>query len=306
MIRIFVLLILIGFSVKVKAHEPEMEKLLPVELNGWTKTNEIYHYEGDDLFFLINGGADVYMEYGFRQVISAVYKHTEGGLMKVELYEMTDQDAAFGIYTLFANTDQTVAYGLWGRMGKTYIRFLAGNFLAVISLEREIPAGEKHLAGFAAFLTDNLPENTGKPELVSMLPDAEFILPGVKYFRGNLAMMNLYSFHTEDIFGFREGVLGDYGTHKLIILQFESRISVKPMFEKLSYNLKKIRKFSEVSFENSAISCKDIQGNFLVMETFDKYLLIFIGPDPVLQPELFERIKEGEEPAGEESLSGLQ
>jgi len=301
--KIFALIFVVGFSSGVAALEPALVKLLPAELDGWTQTNELYHYEGEDLFFLINGGADVYLEYGFSQVISAGYTRAGGGMLRVELYEMLDRDAAFGIYTLFATMDQTTAYGPWGRKGNTYIRFLAGNYIVVILLEREIPEGEAQLIGFADFLSKQLPENTGKPGLVSMLPDAEFILPGVKYFRGHLGLMNIYGFGTEDIFGFAEGVWGDYGTHRLMIMEFESVPAVKQMFEKIPVNLHKIRKFSSISIMNSAITCRDNQGNSLVMEPFKNYLLIFIGPDPILQPELFERIREGEEFIGEDSPS---
>ena len=44
------------------------------ELPGWSLSGKPEHVEGEDLFLLINGGAEIYHEYGFKQAITGMYK----------------------------------------------------------------------------------------------------------------------------------------------------------------------------------------------------------------------------------------
>lgn len=68
-------------------------------LQGFSIKDSVTVYRGDDLFFLIDGGAEVYLEYGFAQVMAADYSKN-GQQVHVELYEMNSIDAAYGIYSL--------------------------------------------------------------------------------------------------------------------------------------------------------------------------------------------------------------
>jgi hypothetical protein len=60
-------------SIQLLAQKETLTDLLPSinELEGFELKSEPEYYQGDDLFYLINGGADIYLEYGFKDVISA-------------------------------------------------------------------------------------------------------------------------------------------------------------------------------------------------------------------------------------------
>jgi len=56
-------------------------------------------FNGEGLWGHINGGADLYLEYGFTKL--RFYElRVENFTFRLEDYEMTDEDAAFGIYSL--------------------------------------------------------------------------------------------------------------------------------------------------------------------------------------------------------------
>ena len=64
---------------------------------GWARSDEARVFPGDALFSHINGGAELYLDYGFDRL--AVQDYTSGALeVRVEIYAMNDADGAGGIF----------------------------------------------------------------------------------------------------------------------------------------------------------------------------------------------------------------
>ena len=66
----------------------EIQTLLPDQAGVWGKHDKALTYEGDDLFLYINGGAEIYHEYGFEAVIVQDYKHETSGTISIEIYKI--------------------------------------------------------------------------------------------------------------------------------------------------------------------------------------------------------------------------
>lgn len=56
-------------------------------------------YDGNGLWGYINGGADIYLEYGFERVYVQEVLHNDH-LLKIDAFDMTDSVAAFGIFSV--------------------------------------------------------------------------------------------------------------------------------------------------------------------------------------------------------------
>ncbi|OGU61002.1 MAG: hypothetical protein A2V66_09630 [Ignavibacteria bacterium RBG_13_36_8] len=57
------------------------------------------YYDGNSLWGLIDGGADIYLEYGFEELAFQIVEW-EGFNFRVELFRMIDGNSAFGIYSV--------------------------------------------------------------------------------------------------------------------------------------------------------------------------------------------------------------
>ena len=68
----------------------------PKDIGMWSAEGETEVYIGDDLFIYINGGAEIYHEYGFVQVAVQRYRRGDDNV-SVEIYTM--EGDAFGIYS---------------------------------------------------------------------------------------------------------------------------------------------------------------------------------------------------------------
>ena len=107
----------------------------PQHIGTWSAEGETEVYVGDDLFIYINGGAEIYHEYGFVQV--AVQRYVRGDdSISVEIYTM-DGDA-FGIYSFArSSSGHAVKLGNGGTSADYYMHFWSGPELAVITAESE-------------------------------------------------------------------------------------------------------------------------------------------------------------------------
>jgi hypothetical protein len=83
------------------AVHPLLAQSLPETLGDWTLT-ETKIYAGPALYDYINGGAEMYFEYGFSTVEVGYYYKNELEIL-AEVYTMSSPQAAMGIYSFFRN-----------------------------------------------------------------------------------------------------------------------------------------------------------------------------------------------------------
>jgi hypothetical protein len=74
---------------------------------GWS-LGEKTVFKGGGLFDFIDGGAELFLEFGFGQVLVQRYVK-DGAELTLEAYEMTDADAALGIYLMKCGAEAPVA-----------------------------------------------------------------------------------------------------------------------------------------------------------------------------------------------------
>jgi hypothetical protein len=86
------------FFLLIRAHAQEALLLNENSMPGIEKINT-RHYDYDGLWGYINGGADLYFEYGFNSVTVQDIK-ISGSEFKVDIYRMKSPEAAYGIYSV--------------------------------------------------------------------------------------------------------------------------------------------------------------------------------------------------------------
>ncbi|MEE4274037.1 MAG: DUF6599 family protein [Thermoanaerobaculales bacterium] len=80
--------------------EPSVPPLeaVAVPLDGWALDGEPQVVVGDELFELINGGAELYHQLGFVQAAAAEYVDDSGRAISLEVFEMGDIQGAREIF----------------------------------------------------------------------------------------------------------------------------------------------------------------------------------------------------------------
>jgi hypothetical protein len=106
-----------------------LESILP-KLNSWELSEETESFIPESLFEYINGAAEIYISYDFKELIVAQYKIKDGDAnISVEIYDMGTGENAFGIYGAERFTDNHfISVGVQGYIEDDILNFLIGSY----------------------------------------------------------------------------------------------------------------------------------------------------------------------------------
>jgi hypothetical protein len=188
----------------------------------WSAEGESEIYVGDDLFVYINGGAEIYHEYGFVQV--AVQRYRRGDdTVTVEIYTMAGD--ALGIYS-FARSSrgQAVNLGNGASSADHYMHLWSGPELAAITAENEFEDIGEAVSEIAAAVAGCLQPGGVEPDLLDELPAEGRMVGSEVYFIGRLAFINVARPAAPLFSGFDEGATAHFGSgEQVVLLRFKDK-----------------------------------------------------------------------------------
>ena len=276
---VFVCALLFLASSGKASYQPDLQQSLPgeKETQGWKRTGSPQEYEGEDLFLYINGGAEIYHEYGFKRVVVQDYKKWSGKSISLEIFEMASPESAYGIYTFKTHPEEKeLGSGNGGRLADYYLNFWKGNFLVTLTGFAADEETVKGLLALATAVEARIDSQGEPPPLVVVLPETDLIKASLKYFKGNLGLYNCYQFFAEDVFGAKEGIRGDYKKGYSVFVihhgddEQEKYIEVKKAFrESPRYK----------NFKSNGIFVRviDRKGNLVFLTASEQYVFIIVG-----------------------------
>jgi len=233
---------------------------------GWTRDGEPQEFEGEDLYIYIDGGAEIYEEYGFARVVVQDYKSTAGKSISLEIFEMKTAAAAFGMFT-FKRSGQgkSLALGGGGELEAYYLNFWKGRFLVTLTGFDGSEGTVEGLLSIGRAVAAKLPNGGEAPGLVAALP-AEGLRPGsVKYLKGLLGLNNVYPFYTARGLAFKDAVRGIYDSGEtLILLDYGSAEARDAAWLELRRELERSERFEPAkNYLADAVAFKDGKGQYV-------------------------------------------
>ena len=266
----------------VTVSSQDIIKLLPAqgELPGWKIQQGPEIYEGEKLFDLIDGGADIYFEYGFTQVVSADYYDQAQNITQAEIYEMTDASAAYGIFSL---SQQSVEWGnAFGQLSvvtNDYIAFWKDKYYVNISWSSRQEPKSKPMETLASLINANIQATGAYPDLLTRFKALDATKRAV-FMRGNLALSNFYYFDYRDFFEISNAIACSPGDHNRIVIQYtDSNKSIQVLASAKQY-MTGNKRFTDVAMIYQGFTCKDNKGNQILVRQEDRYLIVLVALQP--------------------------
>lgn len=274
------MLLLIAVSAAAQQAPGDPSGCLPAsgDIAGWKLSGQPRNYRGDQLFEMINGGAGIYHEYGFRQVLSAEYADASGKSIGLEIYEMTSPASAYGIYTFkIGDNGKAMSIGQEAMLQDYYLNFWKGNLLVtVIGRDSE----ERTLQGVVelAKAVDARITNTGeRPDLANLLLREPLGFSHPKYVRGPLGVMNSHLFEAVNISGFREGMIGVVEDCQAFVFRFADKGECAEAFKRITSSLNNDPKFMNHTRNGHQYSMLGAEKEVVVINQLGRYIAIVIG-----------------------------
>ena len=199
--------ILLFFAPPISSQD--RQPVFPSDISGWELAEEIQVFSGDELFDYINGGAEIYFEYGFSRVSVADYERSED-MVTVEVYEMTE--SGFGIFSLLrSENDAAVDIGNGCALSDYYLLFWSGHCLVAVTAQTEFEGSAGAVLDIARAVAAGLPAEGALPAILDLLP-VENRLPGSeKYIVGPIGLQNVSVLASRLLAGYEEIAAARYG-----------------------------------------------------------------------------------------------
>ncbi len=128
-------------------------------------------YTSDNLWDIIDGGAELFLSYGFRDLRIAEYTDTAGTDVRVELYRHSTGENAFGIYSQERNPGyHFIGMGVQGYVEEKVLNFLCGSYYVKISSHREGKPGIDAMETIGRRVAEHLRQKAEWPAALAVLP----------------------------------------------------------------------------------------------------------------------------------------
>jgi hypothetical protein len=282
--------------VGVDAHAvDDLTRFLPTdrEVPGWERDAAVRSFQGDDLFMMINGGADIYHECGFSQVVAASYFDEAGETVKVEIYEMKDPAAAYSIYT-FKSGDggKELPLGQAARLQDYYLNFWKGDLLVTLVGSSSEGQALQSVLDIARAVDGKIDRTGEVPGLAQALTSGSVALSDAKYVRGPLGVMNSYVFDTRNIFHVREGVLGNVAGCRVFVFQYADTEESAAVFDSAADVLVAGSRFNSPVRKGRMLSMADRDGEGVQIRCAGEFIVVVVGPQGDQSEAVLNRIAE--------------
>jgi hypothetical protein len=205
-----------------------LSRYLPMEVNGWRTAGEDATYDRTTLYDYINGGAEPYLHYGFRQVLVRKFVREGQPPVVVDLFDMGAPENAFGIFS-FEREGEEAGLGQGSEYVAGYLRLWQGQFFASVLAEDETPAVKDMVFALGRAIEEAIPKAGGEPDLLKLLPAEGLVRRRVRYFRHHALMNQHYYVADENILRLgddTEAALAPYaapdGTVNLLLVRYPS------------------------------------------------------------------------------------
>ena len=251
---------------------------------GWYKSDFLLTFYENDLYGHIDGGAELFLEFGFDSLLVQDYTNGEASL-SLEVYCMKSPEAALGIYLMKCG-QEIPSRDIEARNSTNKYQSLAVKNSLYIQLNNF--KGNTKAESIMPVLLNNLLSKipvSGSLKIFSILPDKDKIPGSEKIIRGQYTLQSIYTFGDGDILqleGKTFGVVASYksednGQYTLIIIPYPDENKAKNIFNNLIKNLDPYLKI--IDKNDNRLIFQDYQKKYGKVRLTNKTISIIIHLD---------------------------
>lgn len=262
------------------------------EIEAWEPTGIMRTFVGEDLYSLINGGAVIFYEYGFKQAVTQDYAGADGKPISLQIYQMNNPASAYGVYTLKSSTGgKDIDIGHEGMLADYYLHFWKGDLLAILMTTGSDEATQRGLVRIARAVDGKIKTEGQRPSLVDLLSIEGREVQHIIYLRGDLALANSFPYVIDDVFNLKEGVIGDYADFKVFIFKYGNHNRSLKRYRDARDLFRNSTSFEDFADSDDGCTMVDTQGRTLHMHNYDNYIFIYVGLPETDSKSIFEEIQ---------------
>ncbi len=263
--NLVVFFLCLAFPLQISA----LQVCLPEDgfLPEWKKEEKIIRFSPENLFNYINGGSELFLEFGFKELLVQNYRKAEQEI-GIDIYKMENPEAALGIYLMKCGKEtplpEIAARNSFDihqcAVVKNNYFILVNNFKGNNAL---VPVMVKVMQTVLNSISEIKTET-----VLALLPEKGLIKGSEKIIRGPFALQPIFTFGQGDIFnlgGKIFGAVADYqnsqnNTYTRILIPYPDKETALKTYKHLISNLDPYLKIEET--KENCFSFKDYMGEY--------------------------------------------
>lgn len=219
------LLILIGTNSFLAQNNSNPWEKLSDKINNWVAADEDRTYHEDDLFDYIDGGAELFLSFGFNKVFNRIYSRPGQPDIYVDIFEMTSSYNAYGVFTL-STENPGEEFGQGSQYTQGAILFWKEKYFVSIITSPETPEAKEAIFEIASVIDKAIPVNGKLPSVLNYLPKENLDRSSIRYFRHHHWQNSQLYLAYENIFNIDQTVhcvsaKYDYEDNKVVLMLFD-------------------------------------------------------------------------------------
>jgi len=181
---------------------PDFTAQLPEKINGWQRAGEAEFYRPDNLYEYINGGAELFLSYGFQGAAAYEYRQEGGIEIKVDIFDMGDPHDAFGVFWHGCeDLDAFVDPGIQSQYSGGLLTFWKGSYYVSILAYPETPEKRTVVRELARTIAGAIVQDSPIPPIIQWLPRRHLVMNSYRYFTHHVWLNSQYFISGENILG---------------------------------------------------------------------------------------------------------
>ena len=171
---------------------------IPKQVLDWKASGEDAVYDRKTLYDYMDGGAEVYLAFDFREVFVRKYADAAGNEIALDIYDMGSPAEAFGMFSC-DRQDPEAGIGQGSEYGPGLLRFWRGRYFVSITVSGNEDKAEKAVLDLGKAVAPLLGPDGAPPDMIKLLPTTGLIAAKTAYFHNHVHLSNRYFVSSENI-----------------------------------------------------------------------------------------------------------
>jgi hypothetical protein len=233
-----IVLLMSGLMVHCGGGNVNLSRSVPMSIAGWQAGEEDETYDRDTLYAYMNGGAEVFLAFDFREVFVRRYGRDGADDIVLDVYDMGSPAEAFGVFSC-DREDPAAGIGQDSEFGFGMLRFWQNRFFVTIMTAGENEAADAAILDLGRAVAAELGPDGEPPAMLRLLPKVGLIDDRTSHFHSNINLNNRYFIASENVLGLgddTECVFAEYRgdgaeSVKLLVVSYPDSVRADAAFD---------------------------------------------------------------------------
>ena len=268
---LFLLMVTLPGGLSMGKGTSDLALLLPDTLQGWKVSREDARYSRDTLYDYIDGGAELYLSYGFKKVVNRTYVKANQPDMVVDIFDMDTSQNAYGVFSHSMETVETT-FGQGSQSSEGLVLFWKGQYYISIMAYPETAESKKALFDLARKIDGAIAEEGPLPAILNLLPQRSLARESIRSFH-HYAWLNSHYFVADQnilqIDDTTDALLAKYGEGKnrslLLLVQYRDDKAAQRAYKNfVKQYLPELSQKTSVQIEDGTWTACHLEGSLLI------------------------------------------